>query len=221
MAYYDGVPLLSVDEKEPTEVKSLPPQQQPFHGALAVPDYVLDFTKEVEGYRQYLYDPPEAGTDRAIGYGHTMKDPANWAVYEKRTDDTGKEIGGISKEEAETLLRQDLKAAYKRASIGVEKIYDPKGLKTKTGGTKTWENLPEHYKWALTDYAFNVKKNKKGKGGVEAYPKFTKALISYAQTGQQADLDKARAEYKRNYTPDDGIRMPLPRNKEYYKTFLQ
>lgn len=116
-------------------------------------DYV-SFLKDQEGFRSDPYK--DATGNWTVGYGHKIREGEDFS-------------SGISEEQADRLLRQDMQSHYRRARARF--------------GEEDFDSLDERRRLMLMDMDFNA--------GLHKFPKFTEAV-------RENNLEGMLAEYERS-----------------------
>ena len=154
----------------------------------------ISWVKDQEGdgarFRSRIYK--DARGKETVGYGHTGDMIDKLKVR-------GQSLFGISKKEADTLLRSDLDSHFNTLRQRMANI----------GRLESFDTLDPNAKHMLLDYEFNL-------GDINAYPLLRDAVLA-------GDWDTASQEYKRSYTDKKtGDVKPLTkRNEGTYDFFLE
>lgn len=120
-----------------------------------------------KGKGKAYHESPEGGT-KTLGFGHKLS-----LVEQDAKSVQGIPVEEYDKDRSGELLKKDLATVYSR-------------LKKKL--PQHWEQLPQRSKEMLADIEYNVR------GGINAYPSFTRAVL-------RGDIEGQRAEYERKYRP--------------------
>jgi len=151
----------------------------------------INYIKTVEngskvGFKNGKWFPhksPEGGLP-TIAYGHKLT-----------TNEVERLSNGISNDEAEKLLKQDLSLAKKKVYSDIKTMF---GIQVP---------LDQRQEEMLIDYAFNL-------GTLKGFPKYTRAVID-------KNWKEAAKEYKRTFADTKGERHELDRNKVFFNRYLK
>lgn len=124
-----------------------------------------------------------------IGYGHSKKGVENFTK-------------GITKEQAERFLEEDIDIAMRRTK---EYVDNNPASPFYSDTTRSFETLPPQTQYMLADYPFNI-------GKLSKFKKYAGAVLS-------GDTAEAKLQYKRYANKD--INQPLGRNKGYYDAYIE
>jgi len=114
----------------------------------------VEFLKDQEGFRSQPYE--DATGNLTVGYGHKIREGEDFS-------------SGISQEDADRLLRQDMQSHYRRTRARF--------------GEQDFDSLGERERLMLLDMDFNA--------GLHKFPKFREAV-------RQGDVQTMLAEYERS-----------------------